>query len=263
MADVAETDASALKDPAASLSKRRQTRGDTSPCSAPSTSTAGHGPQTRAGAANGSLGAQELALLARSGDVARQLEETHERLPVLSKETDESAAAIRQVLVAKDGELSSCQARAAGLERLLQDLRGTMREHEERKGQKLIEAAEQGDLAVVRLLVEDGADVNAEDKEGSTALMAAARTGHVESFWLLLENGAHVNARNKHGSSPLMYAALNGHLDIARSLIENGADVNARNKNGWTPLMRAAYWGQLGVARLLTEKGADVGATDK
>jgi ankyrin repeat protein len=54
----------------------------------------------------------------------------------------------------------------------------------------LLEAAEAGDTARVEQLLEQGADVNAKDKDGYTALMLAAFSGHTETVKTLLDAGA-------------------------------------------------------------------------
>lgn len=65
-------------------------------------------------------------------------------------------------------------------------------------------AASEGRHAVVRLLLERGADVNAADSAGFTALFGAAQADDVEMVRLLLDAGANVNAPIKDPSSPLM-----------------------------------------------------------
>ena len=107
---------------------------------------------------------------------------------------------------------------------------------------ELFNAAENGDLAKVKLLTEKGADVNARttgDVEGGTALMNASGMGHLDVVKFLVEKGADVNAvatGDVEGGSAtvLIIAADGGHLDVVKLLIENGADVNAANKEGKT-----------------------------
>ena len=104
------------------------------------------------------------------------------------------------------------------------------------------------------------------DKNGATALMVAAQAGHAEVVKVLLENGADVNATDGEGSTGLMYAAKHGHLATAKLLLERGADVNAETANiegRWTALKEAAWGGNAGVVKLLIEKGADVNVKDE
>ena len=52
---------------------------------------------------------------------------------------------------------------------------------------------------------------------------------------MLLERGADVNAQDVYKSTPLHLASEGGRVESARILIDHGADVNARNQWGWTP----------------------------
>ncbi|KAI9776082.1 MAG: hypothetical protein M1839_000595 [Geoglossum umbratile] len=134
-----------------------------------------------------------------------------------------------------------------------------------RYDKELINAASQGQEAVVQQLLEKGTDVNADDnKYGRTALHMAAVKGHEAVARQLLEKGADVNAKdNKDGRTALHMAADKGHETVARLLLERGADVNAKeNKYGPTALHMAADKGHEAVVRLLLEKGANVNSTD-
>jgi len=128
----------------------------------------------------------------------------------------------------------------------------------------LIQSAENGDYAEVKRLIEEGEDVNAVSFwRGYTALMSASEKGHVEVATLLIDKGADVNAQNGDGLTALMIASRYGQTEIAKLLIEEGANVNAqgsREFNGWTALMYASQYGQTEVTKLLIEEGADVNA---
>ena len=79
-----------------------------------------------------------------------------------------------------------------------------------------------------------------------TALMEAADEGHVEVVRLLLESGADINTQEDYGNgaTALMEAAGNGHVEVVRLLLENGADTNTQNNSGRTVLMYAAWGGR-------------------
>ena len=136
-------------------------------------------------------------------------------------------------------------------------------------------AAQNGHLEVVRLLLERGANVNAQNtdelwwRERRTPLHFAAQNGHLDVVRLLLERGANVNAETSGvaGWTPLHFAAQNGHLEVVRVLLERGANVNAQTTLFWedadarrTPLHYATKNGHLEVVRLLLERGANVNA---
>jgi ankyrin repeat domain-containing protein 50 len=126
----------------------------------------------------------------------------------------------------------------------------------------LIVASYFGLKAVVKLLLENGADVERNDAGyGRTPLSWAAENGHEAVVKLLLEKGADVECKNAwYGRMPLSWAAENGHEAVVKLLLEKGADVEC--KNGWygrKPLSWAAENGHEAVVKLLLEKGADVG----
>ena len=73
----------------------------------------------------------------------------------------------------------------------------------------------------------------------------------------LLENGADVNAQDKGGLIPLHNASSYGHLDIAALLIRFSTVVNATDKWGFTPLHEAAQKGRTQLCALLLAHGAD------
>ena len=117
----------------------------------------------------------------------------------------------------------------------------------------------------VKLLLSRGADAKATNNWGASALMAAAAGGDEKSVVLLINHGADVNAQAGVGHdailggwrSALMWAAYRGDLAILKRLIDAGADVNAEGSLG-TPLSQAAWADRTAAARLLLERGARV-----
>jgi len=123
----------------------------------------------------------------------------------------------------------------------------------------LIVAVPRQDLRAAQKLVKAGPDlVKAQDLGGSTALHHAAGFGDVATIKLLLDNGANVNAKNDRESTPLHWAV--GSEEKVRLLLDRGADINARQADGRSTLYQAASMAarnSASVVRLLLEKGAD------
>jgi hypothetical protein len=117
-----------------------------------------------------------------------------------------------------------------------------------------------GHETVVRLLLENGAAVNAVNGWHGTALGGASEAGHENIVQLLLENGADVNS-TEHGPA-LWWASWAGHEGIVRLLLKHGAEINSVNGGLGTALSRASEVGHENIVQLLLESGADVNSTD-
>ena len=126
----------------------------------------------------------------------------------------------------------------------------------------LYDASDRGNLKAVQLLIEHGADVNAQREYGLRPLQAASTERHLDILRLLLGNGANINAQACMGSTALNLVSTDGELEVVRVLLENGADPNLASDLG-TPLYHALGRNHLEVARLLLEYGADINARDK
>lgn len=93
-------------------------------------------------------------------------------------------------------------------------------------------ALAQENTALLRVLVEKGANVNSVDYLENTPLHLAAERGMQEAVTLLLENGAYADAINIMGTTPIMAAAQRGHDNIASQLAQAGADPELRDYSG-------------------------------
>ena len=121
----------------------------------------------------------------------------------------------------------------------------------------LVLAALKGRTDAVALLLERGADMETRNKGGLTALHAAAYAGNLEIVKLLVEKGAAVNDReNFYRMTPLHAAAEEGHAEVVAFLLENKAEVEAAERNGYTPLTQAGWRGYWDVGELLMKAGA-------
>lgn len=125
-----------------------------------------------------------------------------------------------------------------------------------RIGSGLMIGAWEGNLSLMALFLERGADINRLNANGESALALAAWRGQRAAVAWLLERGARLNPGGRQWSA-LHYAVFSGQRELVDDLLARGADLNARSTNGSTPLMMAIYEGHQDLARLLIDKGAD------
>lgn len=150
------------------------------------------------------------------------------------------------------------------------------------KGETLLQsAAAKGNLAVVKLLLDNGAAVDGLQQPGLTALHFAAGNGHKAIVDLLLAKGAKPGAQTGGGVTALHLAARKGYESVAKALLAAGAPVNAKTTAaetrdypstalpyrlttaGQTPLHLAAAAGYAGLVESLLAKGAEVNLMDE
>lgn len=117
-----------------------------------------------------------------------------------------------------------------------------------------------GSAKSVRLLLAEGADVNAEGGRFGNALQAACCQGEVKVVELLLNRGADVNAQGGAYGNALQAACCKGEVEVVELLLYRGADVNAQGGNYGTSLAAASYNGKTGIVRLLLNSGANINA---
>lgn len=129
--------------------------------------------------------------------------------------------------------------------------------------QALVAAAEAGDLAALRRMLEVGPPVDGRDGRQRTALLAATQANRIDAARLLIERGANVNVNhvNRLGWTALLEAIILGdggaaHTEIVRLLVAGGADDNLADAQGVTPLAHAEQRGQAVVADGLRRVGA-------
>jgi uncharacterized protein len=112
----------------------------------------------------------------------------------------------------------------------------------------LMRAARAGDFAVMRLLLEKGADPKLTTNGGNTALMLAAGIGYrdkstkgseseaLEAVKVAIAAGLDIKQVNSRGEGPLHGAAFRGADTIVQFLVDQGGDINLVSKQGFTPL---------------------------
>jgi uncharacterized protein len=132
----------------------------------------------------------------------------------------------------------------------------------------LMTCARTGNADAVRRLIEGGAAIDAkEPSQNQTAMMWAAAEKHPAVVKVLIDAHADVNARTKQGFAPIHFAARVGDLESVKLLLAAGVDINTQTRaervgaqdttSGYTPLLIATMRAQVDTAIYLLERGAD------
>lgn len=121
-------------------------------------------------------------------------------------------------------------------------------------------ASIQGITNTVKLLIDNGANVNVTDSNdnGWTPLIWACRRKHIDIAQLLINNGANINARDNKGYTALIHASMKGLMDVVNLLIDNGANIDIKDFKDHTALTYASAIGHIDVVKLLIDKGANI-----
>lgn len=123
------------------------------------------------------------------------------------------------------------------------------------------DAAMRGDKGAVRALLQQKADVNAKQIDGTSALHWAVEANDLEMADMLLAAGAKPMAANQAGATPMLLATQNGNAAMIERLLAAGADPNASlTQTSDTALMMAARTGKIDAVRVLLDHGAQVNA---
>jgi hypothetical protein len=131
---------------------------------------------------------------------------------------------------------------------------------QEDNGDALYYASLLGLQTVVQMLLDAGADVNAQGGMYGSALQAASAGGYEKVVQMLLDAGADVNAQGGWFSVALQTASLYGHEKVVQMLLAAGADVNAQGGVYGSALQAASFNGHEKVVQMLLAAGADVNA---
>ena len=141
----------------------------------------------------------------------------------------------------------------------------TVRHVEDRKITKLHEAANTGNLALLKKLVgRKEYPIDVPDREGRTPLMHAVHRHHFPCVAFLLSKGANVNLTADDGASALHEACYNSTLAIVQLLLRNGADPSAVDQDGRQPVHWATDnpFGPRAMCILIENHGVDVNTVD-
>lgn len=121
----------------------------------------------------------------------------------------------------------------------------------------LHQALQTGATQVALILLNSGADIEAETSDGWKPVHFAARRGSEQSIILCLKHRANVRASTKDGQTALHKACKAADVKTARILLENGAEIEAADNWGFRPLHTAATAGTESIVKLLLENGAE------
>lgn len=132
----------------------------------------------------------------------------------------------------------------------------------ENEGTSLMFAIEKGNLDIIDILIEKGADVNKADKSGCTPIqnLGVYKEDAVEILYRLLKAGANPNYESDY---PLLLQAVDqDDITMVLLLLNSGAKMDVVNDMGDTALMRAVANTNPRMVRELLKAGADINATD-
>ena len=120
-------------------------------------------------------------------------------------------------------------------------------------------AAQKGDKAIVQLLLENGADIKAQETVFSRSVLHfAAENGDLDTVKYLAEHGADLLDKDCYGATALHYAAKNNRLDVIKYLVSKKMDYTAKDVRGWSAMHYAADGGSIDVIKYLLAKGLNI-----
>ncbi|KAK6507840.1 hypothetical protein TWF481_006262 [Arthrobotrys musiformis] len=111
-------------------------------------------------------------------------------------------------------------------------------------------AAEFGNAAILRLLIDNGCNISLNNSDGTSLFSYAIR------------RRAYLNPKAAHEDSPLSHRIIQENERVVQLLIDNGADIESKDENGKTPLSHAVCSNNEAAVRLLLERGADPNSED-
>ena len=132
-----------------------------------------------------------------------------------------------------------------------------IRNHKEQTPLWIVSSRPRCDIGIIKLLVENGANIDDVSTKNSTPLFIASQVRNKNVVTYLLEKGANINTITALGYSALSIVAYKGYLDLVKILVENKANIN---HDGFSPIYMAVLGGNLQIVKYLCEKGADINA---
>lgn len=124
-------------------------------------------------------------------------------------------------------------------------------------------AIKDGDFKTIKILINNNVSPDIRDVTSATGIMLATKNKFIDIAFYLIENGANVNLQSKNGWTCAMVAAFLGQDALIEFLQRNNANINLQNIDGKTALMYAIESGHTKIALSLIENGANIDLTDK
>ncbi|XP_050991356.1 uveal autoantigen with coiled-coil domains and ankyrin repeats isoform X1 [Labeo rohita] len=128
--------------------------------------------------------------------------------------------------------------------------------------ERLMKAAENGDIEKLTATLKKGTSPTKLDPEGHSSFHVAASKGLVNSLNAFLENGVNVKAADAAGKTALHLAAAGGHSMCVQRLLQCKCPVDSTDLQGRTALHDAAYVGCKTAIKMLCDSGASIDAVD-
>ncbi|XP_069704660.1 putative leucine-rich repeat-containing protein DDB_G0290503 [Periplaneta americana] len=187
-------------------------------------------------------------------NVQAELNVTNSRVHSLTEEVKQSQILLKSTT----DEVRSCRLRM----NISQEL---VKMSESQREDKLLEAAETGNVTLTETLLLLGTNVSARDAMLNTPLHLAAYYGHTDVVRLLINGGAEIDTRKSNGYTPLHLAvSSDSAADMVRLLIAHGADLEAEDDDMRTPLLWATgQSNSLPAVQTLISLGANRAVTDR
>lgn len=120
----------------------------------------------------------------------------------------------------------------------------------------------EADLSIIKILLENKADVNRQGAGKVVPLHTASFHGNAEIVELLIAAGANINIAEESNVTSLIYAAAGGKEAVVQLLLKSGAEVNSKHSTGGTALHEAAINGSIPIVEMLIAASADVMMAD-
>lgn len=127
----------------------------------------------------------------------------------------------------------------------------------------LIKATKKWNIDILKLLLETGIDINFKNSSGVTPLMCISNLQNKKEIDFFIEKSANFDARDNKGKTVLMYALKIKKKNIFKYLLDKVIDINARDDEGKTALMHAVSLKKIFAIQVLLEKGTCLGFVDK